>query len=87
MVILLLLHDVADLGQSLDGFVSHLLPRVVEHFVQQGEQGTHCLVVALLTTLLSDEGDQGDELIQQGTLDILVGFFRKEFQVRQKTFG
>ena len=56
MVVLFLLHDVPDFGQSLDRFISHLLPRVVEHFIQQREYGPHCLIIPFLAVLLSDKG-------------------------------
>lgn len=85
VIILLLLDDVADIGEGLNSLVSDLLSSVVEHLIQEGEDGPDSLIIAFLAILLSDESDQRDKLVQQSALDILVLLFCKEFQVGKKT--
>ena len=72
VIILLLLDDVADIWEGLDSLISDLLSCVVEHLIQEGEDGLDSLIIAFLAILLSDESDQRDKLIQQSALDILV---------------
>ena len=72
VIILLLLDDVADIWEGLDSLISDLLSSVVEHLVQEGEDGLDSLIIAFLAILLSDESDQRDKLVQQSALDILV---------------
>ena len=79
VIILLLLDDVADIGEGLNSLVSDLLSSVVEHLIQEGEDGPDSLIIAFLAILLSDESDQRDKLVQQSALDILVLLLCKEF--------
>ena len=77
VLILFLLNLVTDICEDLNGLVSYDLFLVVEHLVQNGEQNTHCAVVALLSILLTNEHYQWNELIQESPLDILISFFGK----------
>jgi len=87
VIILLLLDDVADIWEGLNSLISDLLSRVVEHLIQQRKNGPDCLIIAFLAILLSDESDQRDKLVQQGTFNVLVLLLGKEFQVWKKTLG
>jgi hypothetical protein len=51
--------------------------------IEDREQNLDRVVITLLAVLFSDKHDQRNELIQQGSLDILVVFFGKDLQVRQ----
>ena len=70
MLLPILLNDGANFGDDLDGAVTHVLLLVVQHVVEEGEDGAADLLVAHLAKVLRDQGNQGCELVQKRLLDI-----------------